>query len=135
MSERRTTGKSKGGASKTARARGRAAGAGRAQAGAGAGTDWERLRRMTDAEAERAAAADPDNPPAEPGWLAAGSVVAPAPKQAISIRLDADVLAWFRGLGPRYQSRMNAVLRAYVEHQRRRPRAEPGGAAGRAGGR
>ncbi|HKG92076.1 MAG TPA: BrnA antitoxin family protein [Gemmatimonadaceae bacterium] len=75
---------------------------------------------MTDEDAERNAAADRDNPPAETAWLASGRVVQPAPKQAISIRLDADVLAWFRGLGPRYQSRMNAVLRAYVEHQKRK---------------
>ena len=38
----------------------------------------------------------------------------PVPKQAISIRLDEDVLAWFKATGPGYQSRMNAVLRAYM---------------------
>jgi uncharacterized protein (DUF4415 family) len=36
-------------------------------------------------------------------------------KEPISLRVDADVLTWFRLLGPRYQSRMNAVLRAYLE--------------------
>jgi len=40
----------------------------------------------------------------------------PAPrKAAISLRLDADVLAWFRVQGAGYQTRMNAVLRAYME--------------------
>ena len=34
-----------------------------------------------------------------------------APKRAISLRLDEDVLDWFRRSGPRYQTRMNAVLR------------------------
>ena len=42
-------------------------------------------------------------------------MVTPVSKQAISIRLDSDVIAWFRATGPRYQTRMNAVLRSYVE--------------------
>ncbi|NJD33088.1 MAG: BrnA antitoxin family protein [Gammaproteobacteria bacterium] len=41
-------------------------------------------------------------------------VVIPQRKQPISLRVDEDVLDWFRGLGPRYQSRMNAVLRSYM---------------------
>ena len=81
-------------------------------------TDWQRLRRMTDAQAQRGAARDPDNPPGDPAWLAAAHVVEPVKKQAISLRLDPDVVDWFRNTGPRYQSRMNAVLRAFVEHQR-----------------
>jgi uncharacterized protein (DUF4415 family) len=36
-------------------------------------------------------------------------------KSAISLRLDEEVLAWFRTQGPGYQTRMNAVLRAYME--------------------
>lgn len=41
----------------------------------------------------------------------------PQPKQAISLRIDQDILAWFRGRGPGYQTRMNAVLRAFVDAQ------------------
>jgi len=41
----------------------------------------------------------------------------PQPKQAISLRIDQDVLAWFRDGGPGYQTRMNAVLRAFVDAQ------------------
>jgi uncharacterized protein (DUF4415 family) len=41
-------------------------------------------------------------------------VVSPQAKEAISLRVDRDVLAWFRAAGPRYQSRMNAVLRSYM---------------------
>lgn len=44
----------------------------------------------------------------------------PQAKQAISLRIDQDVLDWFRDGGPGYQTRMNAVLRAYVELQRGR---------------
>jgi uncharacterized protein (DUF4415 family) len=42
-------------------------------------------------------------------------VVMPGPKHAISLRLDEDVLSWFKSRGPRYQTRMNAVLRAYMQ--------------------
>jgi uncharacterized protein (DUF4415 family) len=38
-------------------------------------------------------------------------------KQLKSLRIDADVLAWFQKQGPGYQSRINAVLREYVERQ------------------
>jgi hypothetical protein len=41
-------------------------------------------------------------------------LVVPVAKRPISLRLDEDVLEWFRGLGPRYQTRINAVLRAYM---------------------
>jgi uncharacterized protein (DUF4415 family) len=43
-------------------------------------------------------------------------VVTTREKQAISIRLDRDILDYFRSAGPRYQSQINAVLRSYVEH-------------------
>ncbi|NJK73178.1 MAG: BrnA antitoxin family protein [Microcoleus sp. SU_5_6] len=40
-----------------------------------------------------------------------------ADKQAISLRVDRDVLEWFKNQGKGYQSLMNAVLRSYAEHQ------------------
>jgi uncharacterized protein (DUF4415 family) len=42
----------------------------------------------------------------------------PARKSAISLRLDPEVLAWFRTQGPGYQTRMNAVLKAYMDASR-----------------
>ncbi len=39
----------------------------------------------------------------------------PQPKELVSIRIDPDVLAWFRQQGARYQTRINAVLRSYVQ--------------------
>ena len=41
-------------------------------------------------------------------------LVSPEGKVPISLRVDADVLEWFKAGGPRYQSRINAVLRAYM---------------------
>lgn len=43
-------------------------------------------------------------------------VVAPAdPKTQLTVRFDADVVDWFKSSGRGYQTRMNAVLRAYVD--------------------
>jgi uncharacterized protein (DUF4415 family) len=87
------------------------------------GTDWHRLRAMTDSAAHRAAQYDSDNPPADAAWLAAGHLEVPARKRPISLRVDTDVLEWFKTSGPLYQTRMNDVLKAYVEfhtHQDKR---------------
>lgn len=84
-------------------------------------TDWARVDRQTDAEIEAAAAGDPDAVPiTDESWFASARIVEPAGKQAISIRLDQDVLEWFRANSDRYQSKINAVLRAYMEHERAR---------------
>ena len=81
-----------------------------------------RLRRMTEREIERTSppelASLPDN-----FWDEADSV-AVRPKQAISFRVDQDVLNWFREQGPRYQTRMNAVLRSYVSRAKAGPRRQ-----------
>jgi uncharacterized protein (DUF4415 family) len=47
-------------------------------------------------------------------WLKQARVVMPQPKKAVTLRLDPDVLSWFRKKGPGYQTRINAVLRAFV---------------------
>ena len=47
-------------------------------------------------------------------FFAQASIVHSSRKQPISLRVDEDVLLWFKKQGPRYQSRMNAVLRAYM---------------------
>lgn len=37
-------------------------------------------------------------------------------KQQVTLRIDADVLAWFKTRGDKYQTRINAALREYIEH-------------------
>ena len=71
------------------------------------------LKRMTDAEIRRSA---PEELPELPRdfWDSAVPVI-PAGKVPISLRVDSDVLEGFREEGPKYQSRMNAVLRSYME--------------------
>jgi uncharacterized protein (DUF4415 family) len=79
--------------------------------------DLSRLRRVTDAEIRRTSPPELADLPAD-FWDEA-EMVAPTPKRAVSIRLDEDVLAWFRRSGPRYQTRINAVLRMYVKRMRK----------------
>lgn len=83
-------------------------------------TDWRRLDALSDEDIDRAIADDPDAAPhLDRDWLAGAELVVPEPKTAISLRLDTDVLRWFKGHGPGYQTRMNAVLRVYMEHHKK----------------
>jgi uncharacterized protein (DUF4415 family) len=72
----------------------------------------DRLLKMGEAEIQATSPPELDGLPAD-FWDDA-KVVTPPPKEAISIRIDRDVLEWFRDQGPRYQTRMNAVLRSYM---------------------
>jgi uncharacterized protein (DUF4415 family) len=53
-------------------------------------------------------------------------VVEPPAKQPISLRVDADVLEWFKAQGPRYQSRINAVLRSYMNRRQQTSKRRAG---------
>ncbi len=76
-------------------------------------TDHARLAAMTEAEVEAAAIADNAEHGVADDWYLRARFV-PA-KQPISIRLDADLLEFFRAQGPGWQTRINAVLRAYKD--------------------
>ena len=83
-------------------------------------TDWARVNAMTEEEIERNAAEDPDNPPwTEEEWARA-RIVFPQGKEPVTLRLDRDILAWFKLRGRGYQTRINAVLRAFVEAQKQK---------------
>jgi uncharacterized protein (DUF4415 family) len=59
-------------------------------------------------------------------WSRPGALVSAENKQQITLRLDAEVLAFFKNTGERYQSRINAVLREYVRaHRDRAARSSP----------
>lgn len=78
--------------------------------------DLARLRRLSDREI---ASTSPDELRDLPDDFWRGArVVTPVAKEAISIRLDSDVIAYFRATGPKYQTRINAVLRSYVDQVR-----------------
>jgi uncharacterized protein (DUF4415 family) len=82
-------------------------------------TDWQYLDRLTDDEIAAAVASDPDAAPLDVDWSQAVLVVPPR-KKAISIRVDPDVLDYFKKEGAGYQRRINAVLRSYVEQKQKR---------------
>jgi uncharacterized protein (DUF4415 family) len=69
---------------------------------------------LTDEEIDAAIRRDPDSDPASFDWSEA-VLVMPRRKEAISIRLDEDVLAFFKALGSGYQTRINTVLRHFME--------------------
>ncbi len=56
-----------------------------------------------------------DIPEIKESFWEKAKLVIPEPKKAISLRVDRDVLQWFKSKGKGYQSLMNAVLRSYVE--------------------
>jgi uncharacterized protein (DUF4415 family) len=72
---------------------------------------------MTEAELEASIAADPDDVHEAVDWTKAVKGL-PLPKQPVKLRIDADVLAWFRATGKGYQTRMNNVLRTFVESRK-----------------
>ena len=80
-------------------------------------TDWRKAKAMTGKKLEASIRADVDDVRGEPDWAQAIMGV-PAPKDHINIRIDHDVLEWFRANGRGYQTLMNNVLRAFVQSRR-----------------
>jgi uncharacterized protein (DUF4415 family) len=72
-------------------------------------TDWERLAKMSDKDIDTSEIAELDE-----AFFRHAQVHLPAGKQLISLRLDRDVLDWFKQQGKGYQTRINAILRAYI---------------------
>lgn len=78
---------------------------------------------LTEAQIAEAIRDDPDALEPEPEWFERALVLrASRPKERLTVRFDADLVAWFRAQGAGYQTRMNAVLRAYYEHAVKRGR-------------
>jgi uncharacterized protein (DUF4415 family) len=72
----------------------------------------EELNNIPDAEIDTS-----DIPELDENFWANAKMVSPRTKQAISLRVDSDVLDWFKNRGKGYQSLMNSVLKSYVEHE------------------
>ena len=76
-------------------------------------SNLKRLDAMSDASIDYS-----DIPALDAAFFRNARVVCPPGKKQLTVRLDADVLEWLRGQGKGYQSRINAILRAYYEaHQ------------------
>lgn len=82
--------------------------------------DWKKIDEMTEEELEASIRADPDEPREEEiDWTKAVKGIPPhVVKDHINIRIDHDVLAWFKKQGRGYQTLMNNVLRAFVQTRR-----------------
>lgn len=78
-------------------------------------SDLKRLDALTDKGIDYS-----DIPETTEAFWEKARVVMPQGKTHLSVRFDQDIVAWFKHRGRGYQSRMNAVLRAYVESQKRR---------------
>lgn len=81
--------------------------------------DWEAFKRLSDEEVVARALQDPYALPLPKAFWKDAKVVWPEAKRLTSLRIDPDVLAWFKARGKGYQTRMNAVLRAYMKAQSR----------------
>ncbi len=75
-------------------------------------TDWPRVKAMKESEIDYS-----EIPPLEEDFFKK-AIVWPGTKKQVTLRLDPDILEFFRKQGRGYQSRINAVLRKYVEAQR-----------------
>ena len=73
-------------------------------------SDLRRLDRMRDEDIDYS-----DIPELDAEFFATARVVVPPGKKQVTVRLDRDVLAWLKAQGIGYQTRINAILRAYYE--------------------
>ena len=89
---------------------------GRASAKGGT-MDWKRLGSLSDKQIRSGIEADSEVRPTDVNFWKNAKVVLPRPKQTVTIRLDADLLGWLRQQEG-YQTRINAVLRTYMEAQK-----------------
>jgi uncharacterized protein (DUF4415 family) len=80
-------------------------------------TDWARVDKLTDADIAKAIANDPDWAEFRDIDWSDAVLLVPARKKAISIRIDEDVLDYFKSQGDGYQRWMNAVLRSYMQQK------------------
>jgi uncharacterized protein (DUF4415 family) len=80
-------------------------------------TDRVRVLGKTDAELEADAKSDPAFADLPRNWYESADTLVSDPQPPASLRLDRDVVDWFKAQGHGYQGRMSAVLRSYMLHR------------------
>jgi uncharacterized protein (DUF4415 family) len=75
-------------------------------------TDFKRLRQMRDEDIDYS-----DIPKLDQSFWRAAKLTMPEPKDRVTIRLDHDVVEWLKKNGSGYQTRINAILRSYMNAQ------------------
>jgi uncharacterized protein (DUF4415 family) len=82
-------------------------------------TDWSRVDATTQEEVERQIASDPDDWLTDDDAVVFAGMPLPPTKERVNIRLDRDVLDYFRASGRGYQTRINQVLKVFVDRARK----------------
>jgi len=77
-------------------------------------TNWKGLLHGSDRDIDYS-----DIPETDEKFWSKAKIVFPESKIPMSVRLDSDVVQWFKRQGPGYQTRMNAVLKSYVHAMQR----------------
>jgi uncharacterized protein (DUF4415 family) len=80
-------------------------------------TDWDYIRAMPEPTAQDYDPTDPDDISPEEWAASVAKMSASRLKESLHLRVDREVVAWFKKGGRGYQTRMNAVLKAYVKAQ------------------
>lgn len=73
-------------------------------------SDLSRIDSMSDKNIDTS-----DIPPLDNGFWDKAVLRTPVAKSSVTIRIDKDILEWLKGQGKGYQTRINAILRAYME--------------------
>ncbi len=82
-------------------------------------TDWRRVDAFSDSQLIENAKSDPDTVVVDDNFWKVAECIEPVPhKERITMYVDDDILTWFRGMGPRYQTRINTVLRTYMRSRK-----------------
>ncbi|HBF12115.1 MAG TPA: 3-oxoacyl-ACP synthase [Deltaproteobacteria bacterium] len=76
-------------------------------------TNWKKIKDLKDKDIDFS-----DIPPLDKNFFAKAALRLPQAKSIMTIRLDPDVLDWFKAQGRGYQTRINSILRMYMESQR-----------------
>ncbi len=76
-------------------------------------TDWNKLSQMKDSEIDYS-----DIPPLSDKFFKNARLRLPEKKSTITIRIDPDILSWLKQQGRGYQTKINAILRTYMETRR-----------------
>ena len=76
-------------------------------------TNWAKVDELSDSDIDTS-----DIPPLDADFFKRAELRMPKRKKSVTVRLDSDVLEWFQKQGKGYQTRINAVLRTYMEAHR-----------------
>ncbi len=73
-------------------------------------TNWNKLSKMKDSEIDTS-----DIPKLDAEFFRTAKIIMPKPKKMVSIRLDEDILSWFKRQGRGYQTKINQILKMYIK--------------------